>query len=286
MSLCSSMFSFPLFHRGLSALYNLPSGLHWKVFKPGYELWWHCSGVIFSLMQSAKWVQSIECGGDECFIYILPFLIWWQIFILFFSLYLMVFKTGSWYFWGHVSILRVLGHRSLPVFVMSCLYLSWGLVLLTLNFSHMPLFSDSRPPTMYIYFYKIYNIILTWGHQYVLSMMRWRECGVERVEIRTKGVASIGRRAPQFVRFVFFMRNDAPTHCHGTWARDALTLLFLLPLLTLILTIIIPCNLFLMAKWLEHSSCIWLLEPPCRWKDSSVHAWHYLIFFFSLYLNE
>ena len=55
----------------------------------------------------------------------------------------------------------------------------------------------------------------------------------ESVVIRTEDVASMGRRAPQFVRFAFFMRNDAPTHCHGTCARDALILLFFLPFLTL-----------------------------------------------------
>ena len=81
------------FYRGLSALYSLPScilafhlegldlfplilvpsGLHWKASTLGYKLWWHCSGVISPLMWPAKWVQSIECKGDGCFIYIISF---------------------------------------------------------------------------------------------------------------------------------------------------------------------------------------------------------------------
>ena len=34
-------------------------------------------------MQPAKWVQSIECGGDGCFIYTLPSPTQWQTFLLF-----------------------------------------------------------------------------------------------------------------------------------------------------------------------------------------------------------
>ena len=45
---------------------------YWKVSLLGCELWWHCSGVIPPLIQLAKWVQSIECGGDRCFICTLP----------------------------------------------------------------------------------------------------------------------------------------------------------------------------------------------------------------------
>ena len=73
-------------------------------------------------MWSVKWVQSIECEGDGCFIYILLFLAWWQIFLLFLSLCPMVFRTSPRPFWGHFNILGVLGYCSLLVLMMSCLY--------------------------------------------------------------------------------------------------------------------------------------------------------------------
>ena len=113
------------FYRGLSALYSLPScilafhlegfgsfplilvpsGLHWKISTPGFELWWHCLGVIFSLMRLAKWVQSIECGCDGCFIYILPFFARWQIFLLFLGLCSVVFRISTWSSREYKSIL-------------------------------------------------------------------------------------------------------------------------------------------------------------------------------------
>lgn len=54
------------------------------------------------------------------------------------------------------------------------------------------------------------------SHQQKLSKYR-KMCdilGIIKLRARTP--------APQFVRFAFFMRNEAPTHCHGTWARDTL----------------------------------------------------------------
>ena len=41
------------------------------------------SRVISPLMQPSKWVQSIECGGDWCFICTLPSSIQWQTFLPF-----------------------------------------------------------------------------------------------------------------------------------------------------------------------------------------------------------
>ena len=49
----------------------------------GCELWWHYSGVTQPLMRRAKWVQSIKCGGDGCFIYSLPLPTQWQTFLPF-----------------------------------------------------------------------------------------------------------------------------------------------------------------------------------------------------------
>ena len=134
------------YYKGLSALYRLPgcilafhfeglslfslilipSRLHWKTSMLCYELWWHCSWVISSLMWLAKWVQNIECGGDGCFIYNLPFFTCWQISLLFLGLCLMVFGTGLWSFRGQKSILGVLRHYNLPRLMISCLYFSQG----------------------------------------------------------------------------------------------------------------------------------------------------------------
>ena len=90
----SALYSLPcyilVFHfegLGLFPLILVPSGFHWKASTPSYELWRHCSGVISSLMQPAKWVQSIECGGDECFFCPLPFFACRQIFLLFLDLW-------------------------------------------------------------------------------------------------------------------------------------------------------------------------------------------------------
>ena len=80
-------------------------------------------------MRPTKWAQSIECRGDKCFICILPFLAWRQIFLLFLGLCLMVHKTGPRPFRGHVNILGVLGYCNFLVLVMSCLYFSWGLAI-------------------------------------------------------------------------------------------------------------------------------------------------------------
>ena len=96
--------------------------------KPGCELWWRCLGVISLLMRLAKWVQSIECGGDECLICILPFLAWWQIFLLFLGLCPMVFKNRPWPFRGRVSILGVLGYSNLLWLVVELLYSPRGFV--------------------------------------------------------------------------------------------------------------------------------------------------------------
>ena len=107
----------------------IPSELHYNVSTPSYELWWHHLRVISLLMWSVKWVQSIECEDDGCFIYILLFLAWWQIFLLFLSLCPMVFRTSPRPFWGHFNILGVLGYCSLLVLMMSCLYFSKDLLL-------------------------------------------------------------------------------------------------------------------------------------------------------------
>ena len=73
-------------------------------------------------MRPVKWVQSIECGDDVCFIYILLFIAWRKIFLLFLSLCLMVFRTSPRPFRGHFNILEVLVYCSLLVLMMSCLY--------------------------------------------------------------------------------------------------------------------------------------------------------------------
>ena len=80
-------------------------------------------------MRPTKWAQSIECGGDRCFICILPFLAWRQIFLLFLGLCLMVHKTGPRPFRGHVNILGVLGYCNFLVLVISCLYFSRGFAI-------------------------------------------------------------------------------------------------------------------------------------------------------------
>ena len=160
--LCSLIFSSP-FYKGLSALYSLPgyisafhleglglfplilvpSGLHWKAFTPGYELWWHCLEVISLLMWPTKSVQRIECRGDWCFIYTLPFFACPQIFLLLLSLCPMVFRTSPRPFRGHKSILKVLEHYSLPRLVMYCLYFLEGVLWVPSEvcFSHIGLLS-------------------------------------------------------------------------------------------------------------------------------------------------
>lgn len=102
-------------YKGLSALYSLlgcilafhlegltsfllilvPWGLHWKASTLGYELWWHYSEVIALLMQPTKWVQSIECGDDGCFICTLPFFACWQIFFFVLGLCPMVLSPSE-----------------------------------------------------------------------------------------------------------------------------------------------------------------------------------------------
>ena len=61
------------------------SGPYSKVSLLGCELWWHFSWVIPPLMRPAKWVQSIECGDDGCFICTLPSSTQWQTFLPFLS---------------------------------------------------------------------------------------------------------------------------------------------------------------------------------------------------------
>ena len=77
-------------------------------------------------MWSPKWVQSIECGGDECFIRTLPPLTWWQTFLLFLNMCPMVFRTGLRPFRRHISILGVLRHSNLLGFAVVLSYLLWG----------------------------------------------------------------------------------------------------------------------------------------------------------------
>ena len=149
IAIFSSLICSSPFYRGLSTLYSficcilvfhlkglglfplilVPSGLHWKTFTPSYKLWWHCLGIIFPLIWPAKCVQSFECKGDGCFIYIIPFFACQQIFLLFLGLCLMVFKTGLRPSRGHKSVLGVFGHCSPLRLVMSCSYFSRGLAV-------------------------------------------------------------------------------------------------------------------------------------------------------------
>ena len=153
--LSSSLFStFHLEGLGLFSLILVPSKLHWKASTPSYEQCWHCSGVIFSLIRQAKWVQIIECRVNGCFTCTISFFACRQIFLLFLGLCPIVFRTGLRPFWGHKSILGVLGHYSLPRLVMRCLYFPKGALsmpsevcFLTLDFSLLTLSSNSRPPT-------------------------------------------------------------------------------------------------------------------------------------------
>lgn len=73
-------------------------------------------------------VQSIKCGSDGYFIYILHLLAWWQIFLPFLGLCPIVFKTGPRPFQGHVSILRVLRYFGFLGLVVELLYLPQGFV--------------------------------------------------------------------------------------------------------------------------------------------------------------
>ena len=108
-------------------------------------------------MRPTKWVQSIECGGDECFICLLLFLTRQQIFLLFLGLFLMAFSIGP----RHPEDMSI-SSRSLVVIV--SLYLWWVVcifrrtycqcfprsVLLTLALSHLSIFSDSCPPIVVV----------------------------------------------------------------------------------------------------------------------------------------
>ena len=118
------------------------SGPYEKVSLLDCELWWHWLGVISSLMWLTKWVQSIECEGDECFICTLLSLAWWQTFLFFLGTCLMVFKNGLQPFRGSINILRVLGHSNLLGFVFKLSYLLENslIVLLEVCYSSVGLF--------------------------------------------------------------------------------------------------------------------------------------------------
>lgn len=106
-------------------------------------------------MCPAKWVQSIKCRGHGCFICILLFLAWRQIFLFFLGLCLMDFRIGPWPFQG----LGVLGYCTLPCacdelfisFLKACCQCLLKSILLTLDFSLAPIRGLSSSYSIYIY---------------------------------------------------------------------------------------------------------------------------------------
>ena len=119
------------------------------------------SWVISSLIRLTKWIQSIECGCDGCFICLFSFLTRQQILLLNLGLCPTAISIGSrppkdmLVSSGSSGVivslyLQMVAHIFLRIYS-QCFLRS---ALLALSLAHLSIFSDSCPPTIVIDWYQ------------------------------------------------------------------------------------------------------------------------------------